>query len=80
MIIETLDRSGRFLEANVVESRERSAVDIFNGMIGDEEVLFPPHKNEVGPLQSFVIKRVRIKSFGILAKRFELALQLQTKE
>lgn len=74
MIIKALYRGGWFLEANIVESREGGTVDIFDRVVGDQKVFFPPHKYKVGSLQCLVIERVGIECFGILTERLELTL------
>lgn len=75
MIIEAFYRGGRLLEADIVESREGGTVDILDRMIRHQEVFLPPHEHKVGALQRLVVKRVRVKSLGVLAERLELALQ-----
>lgn len=75
MIIKAFYRGGRFLEANIVKSCKGGTVDIFNRMIGYQEVLLPPHKYKVRSFQRLVIKCIGIERFGVLAERLEFTLQ-----
>lgn len=68
MIIKAFYRGGGFLEANIVKSCKGGTVDIFDCMIGYQEVLFPPHKYKVRSFQRLVIERVGIERFGVLAE------------
>lgn len=68
MIIKAFYRGGGFLEANIVKSCKGGTIDIFDCMIGYQEVLLPPHKYKVRSLQRLVIERVGIECFGILAE------------
>lgn len=74
MIIKAFYRGGRFLEANIIKSCEGGTIDIFNRMIGYQEVLLPPHKYKVCPFQGLIIERVGIERFGVLAERFKFTL------
>lgn len=74
MIIKALYRGSRFLEANIVKSCKGGTIDIFNRMVRNQKVFFPPHKYKICPLQCLVIKRVGIECFGILTERLELTL------
>jgi len=47
VIIVALDGSCALLEANVVKAGKGGAVYVFDGMIWNQEMLLPPHKDEV---------------------------------
>lgn len=38
----------RFLETNVVEARERSAINVADCVIGNQKMFLPSHKHEIG--------------------------------
>lgn len=47
MVIISFHQGFRFLETNVVEARERGAVDVADRVIRHQEVLLPSHEHEI---------------------------------
>lgn len=47
MVVISFHERFRFLETDVVEASERSAVNIADRVIGHEEMFFPAHKHKV---------------------------------
>jgi len=76
VVIIPFDSLCRFLKANVIESGERGSVDVFDGVIGYEEHLFPSHEHKVGVVEHVVVERVQVESFGVLKEAEEFAPML----
>ena len=64
------------MEANVIESGERSSADVLDGVIRDQKVFLPPHKDEIRLVQRLVVEVVGVKRLGVLVKRIEFALKI----
>ena len=47
MVIISLYARGGLLKTDVVEACEGGPIDVFDGVVGHEEVLFPPHEDEI---------------------------------
>ena len=73
MEVVAFDGGSGLLEADVVESGEGGAADVFDGVIRDEEVLLPTHEDEIRLIECLIIECVRIKGLGILIKGHKLA-------
>lgn len=72
VIVVSFYTRGGLLETDVIESGERGAVDVFDGVIGHQKVLLPPHEHVVRLVQSVVIEVVRVEALLILMKRPKL--------
>lgn len=72
VIVIALYRCCRFLEAYVIKPSKRSTADVFDGVVGDQELLLPPHEDKVIVLQILVIKVIWVKCFCVLVKGWEL--------
>ena len=73
MVIISFDGFRGLLKANVIESGEGGAVDVFDGVVGHEEHLLPPHEHKVRVVERVVIETVQIESLGVLEEAEELA-------
>ena len=75
VIIKPFNGSRRLLKTYVVKSCKRSTTDVLNSVIGYQEMLFPPHENEIRLRQRLVIKSIRIEIFSILTESTEFSLK-----
>ena len=63
------------MEADVVEAGKAGAHNVFDGVVGDKEVLLPPHEDVVRLVQCVVVKVVGVEGLGVLVEGDEFALQ-----
>ena len=63
------------LETDVVEAGEGGAVDVLDGVIWHEKVLFPAHENEVCLFQRIIVEVVGVERLAVLVECNELTLK-----
>ena len=73
--IEPIDRGFGLLEAYIVEPCEARAVDVLDLVVGDEEVLLPPHEDKVSLVEGLVVKVVRVEVLCVGDEGVEFALR-----
>lgn len=69
MVIKALDALGCSWEADVVEAGKAGTADIFDVMIGHEEMLLPSHEDKIAWRQLLIVEIVRIEVFGITGRK-----------
>lgn len=79
VVIVAFNSSCALLEADVIKPCKAGSIYILYGVVWNKEVFFPSHENIVCFLHNFIVKWVRIKSFGILVKWNKLALEVKEK-
>ena len=78
VIVVSLYTRGRLLKTDVVEARETRPVDVLDRVVGNQEMLLPPHEHVVCLFQLLIVETVRVKVFRVLVKGEEFALKTST--
>ena len=66
------------MKTDVVEARETRPVDVLDRVVGNQEMLLPPHEHVVCLFQLLIVETVRVKVFRVLVKGEEFALKTST--
>ena len=77
MEVVPIDGGFGLLEADVIEAGKRGSVDVGDGVIRDQKMLFPSHENEIWLFQLIVVEMITVEGLGEGVEGVEPTLKIK---